>query len=233
MTKPQPIETFCDEARQMGALDAVVISPPRQVFTAAWVRLRCQYGCSEYGQCLTCPPHSPTPETTRKVLDEYQSAILLHGANWESVRDIARTLERRGLSGRLLQGVCLRVRAVLAVQDVRGRQAKAGRGCGVQASRSSPTGDGGRGDRRLRHGPCGRVAYRGGSFRGVPAELLCAGAGGVRPRTSRPGCSIGRRTGRRQEASAYSFAGPFAVGLRVFSLAFSSSNSLTFASRSF
>ncbi len=27
------------------------------------------------------------------MLDEYQSAILLHGADWESVRDIARTLE--------------------------------------------------------------------------------------------------------------------------------------------
>ena len=92
--KRPSLQTFCDEARQMGALDALVISPARQVFTAAWVRLRCQYGCSEYGQCLTCPPHSPTPETTRKVLDEYQAAILLHGDNWESVRDIARTLER-------------------------------------------------------------------------------------------------------------------------------------------
>jgi predicted metal-binding protein len=86
--------TFCDEALELGAVDALAISP-RQVFTATWVRLRCQYGCSEYGRCLTCPPYSPTPETTRKMLDEYQSAILLHGANWESVRDIARSLERR------------------------------------------------------------------------------------------------------------------------------------------
>jgi predicted metal-binding protein len=70
MNTPQQLAGFCDEARQTGALDAVVISPPRQVFTATWVRLRCQYGCSEYGQCLTCPPHSPTPETTRKMLDE-------------------------------------------------------------------------------------------------------------------------------------------------------------------
>jgi predicted metal-binding protein len=91
-TLPQP-ESFCDEARKLGASDAVVVSP-QQVFTATWVRLRCQYGCSEYGQCLTCPPHSPTPETTRKLLDEYRTAILLHGGNWESVREIARTLER-------------------------------------------------------------------------------------------------------------------------------------------
>ena len=38
----QSLQAFCDEARQMGALDAVVVSPPREVFTATWVRLRCQ-----------------------------------------------------------------------------------------------------------------------------------------------------------------------------------------------
>jgi predicted metal-binding protein len=87
------IEAFCDEARQLGALDAFVVSPPRQVFTATWVPLRCQFGCSEYGQCLTCPPNAPKPDTTRKMLDEYGSAILLHGDRWNLVRKIAQALE--------------------------------------------------------------------------------------------------------------------------------------------
>ena len=52
MTTEQHLQAFCDDARELGALDAVVIAPFRQVFTATWVRLRCQYGCSEYGQCL-------------------------------------------------------------------------------------------------------------------------------------------------------------------------------------
>lgn len=94
MATPKHLKSFCTAALQMGALDAVVLEPSRQVFTATWVRLRCQYGCSEYGQCLTCPPHAPLPDTTRKMLDEYQAGILLHGANWESVRNIARSLER-------------------------------------------------------------------------------------------------------------------------------------------
>ncbi len=89
----QPLETFCRQARKSGALDAVVISP-RQAPTAAWVRLRCQYGCSEYGQCLTCPPYSPAPETTRKMLDEYRAGILLRGDDWKSLRTIAQALER-------------------------------------------------------------------------------------------------------------------------------------------
>jgi predicted metal-binding protein len=83
---------FCQEAKKWGARDAVVISP-KKVATAAWVRMRCQYGCSEYGRCLTCPPFSPTPEVTRKMLDEYQIAILLHSDAGNTVRRIARKLE--------------------------------------------------------------------------------------------------------------------------------------------
>ena len=92
MAASQEIATFCKSACRRGAKDAVVISP-RKMVTAAWVRLRCQYGCSEYGQCLTCPPYSPTPEMTRKVLDEYQTAILLHGKEGRALRKIACALE--------------------------------------------------------------------------------------------------------------------------------------------
>ncbi len=92
-TTSAQIEAFCKEARRMGAREAVVISP-RQVVTATWVRLRCQFGCSESGLCATCPPHSPTPETTRKMLDEYRTAILLHASATEPLRKIARELER-------------------------------------------------------------------------------------------------------------------------------------------
>ena len=94
MSTPEQLAKLCDEARQMGAVDAVVVSPP-QVPTATWVRVRCQYGCTEYGQCLTCPPHSPAPETTRKMLDEYRSAILLRGDQTTALRKIGRALERK------------------------------------------------------------------------------------------------------------------------------------------
>jgi predicted metal-binding protein len=94
MNAKKQITLFCREARRMGALDAVVVSPAK-VFTATWVRLRCQYGCSEFGLCLTCPPHSPAPETTRKMLDEYRTAILLHGNHWKSLREITQTLESK------------------------------------------------------------------------------------------------------------------------------------------
>jgi predicted metal-binding protein len=63
-------------ALELGASDAVVVSP-RQVVTAEWVRMKCLYGGCHAGQCLTCPPHSPTPTQTRALLDEYESVLLL------------------------------------------------------------------------------------------------------------------------------------------------------------
>lgn len=60
----------------MGAAEAEVIEP-RKVVVRNWVRLKCQYGCGEYGQYLTCPPYSPTPGETRRVLSEYSQAVLV------------------------------------------------------------------------------------------------------------------------------------------------------------
>ena len=59
---------WVERAQELGAAGAALISPA-SVVTAQWVRLKCQYGCGLYGHCLTCPPHSPTPQLTRRLLD--------------------------------------------------------------------------------------------------------------------------------------------------------------------
>jgi predicted metal-binding protein len=51
---------------------------PSSVVTAPWVRLKCQYGCPRYDRGYCCPPETPTPEQTRKVLDSYNRSILFH-----------------------------------------------------------------------------------------------------------------------------------------------------------
>jgi len=58
-----------DEAKEIRA-DSVV--------TAPWVRLKCQFGCGGWGSSLCCPPHTPTPEETAKVIACYQRALLIH-----------------------------------------------------------------------------------------------------------------------------------------------------------
>ena len=63
-------------ARRLGVDDAKII-PVDRVVVADWVRLKCQFGCGGYGECLTCPPYSPSPLETRRVLESYQRALLM------------------------------------------------------------------------------------------------------------------------------------------------------------
>ena len=67
---------------------------PHKVPTARWVRMKCQYGCGGYGQCLCCPPHSPTPEQTRAMLDEYDAAFLIHWGSESPGRRALAEIER-------------------------------------------------------------------------------------------------------------------------------------------
>ncbi|DAC73448.1 MAG TPA: hypothetical protein DSN98_00285 [Thermoplasmata archaeon] len=96
-----PSKYFIRRACELGAKDAKLITP-QQVFTAEWVRRKCQYGCDGYSEHLTCPPYSPTPQETRRMLDEYKTAILIHlpSKEWTDMKSIVSTLEREAfLSG--------------------------------------------------------------------------------------------------------------------------------------
>jgi len=68
---------YCKKALEMG-VDGAKRIDPRSVVTAEWVRMKCQFGCPGFGMSLCCPPRTPAPEVTRKVIDSYQKAILLH-----------------------------------------------------------------------------------------------------------------------------------------------------------
>jgi predicted metal-binding protein len=51
---------------------------PSSVVTAAWVRLKCRFGCEGYGRGYCCPPDTPSPEQTREILNHYHRALLFH-----------------------------------------------------------------------------------------------------------------------------------------------------------
>ena len=73
----EPVEVYCKEALEMG-VDGAKMIDPHSVVTAEWVRMKCQFGCPGFGLSHCCPPHTPTPDLTRKVIDSYQKAMLLH-----------------------------------------------------------------------------------------------------------------------------------------------------------
>jgi predicted metal-binding protein len=85
---------LCEMAKgKSGVSDACIVSPS-EVVTAAWVRLKCQFGCDGFGQCLVCPPFTPTPQQMREVLDAYRRAVLLHCLPDADVKAIVAELER-------------------------------------------------------------------------------------------------------------------------------------------
>jgi predicted metal-binding protein len=71
------LEKYCSLAIKAGATHAKQIHPS-SVVTAPWVRLKCQFGCPGYGKGHCCPPHTPTSDETRAILDCYHRAILFH-----------------------------------------------------------------------------------------------------------------------------------------------------------
>jgi predicted metal-binding protein len=79
-------------ALKLGAKDARMISPG-DVVTAEWVRWKCRFGCGGYGSSLCCPPNSPTPAETRRLLDGFKRAILFEAGRGEP-KKIAVALER-------------------------------------------------------------------------------------------------------------------------------------------
>ena len=87
------IQRFVSRACELGAVEAKVIDPA-SIATAPWVRLKCQFGCGCYNTTLCCPPYSPTPDETRKVIDSYRRALLIHCKPGVDVKELVGTLER-------------------------------------------------------------------------------------------------------------------------------------------
>ena len=85
---------YLETVIRWGVKDAKVIDP-RTVKCEAWVRLKCKYGCSGYGKRLTCPPISPAPEETARVVACYKRAILIHSQEPEKINEIIPDLERK------------------------------------------------------------------------------------------------------------------------------------------
>ena len=80
MIRMKELSTLIPELRQIaldsGANDLRLIATDI-IKTAAWVRLKCRYGCKAYGKHLSCPPYSPTSEETEKILSDYEDAVLV------------------------------------------------------------------------------------------------------------------------------------------------------------
>jgi predicted metal-binding protein len=49
---------------------------PKDIVVSQWVRVKCTFGCSDYG-LGTCPPNTPSVEECMKFFTEYNNGILI------------------------------------------------------------------------------------------------------------------------------------------------------------
>jgi len=93
MAGKSPFGQFIERAQELGAEEAKLIRAD-SVVTAPWVRLKCQFGCGGWNSSLCCPPHSPAPEETARVIACYKRALLVHSRGKIRPTKIVVPLER-------------------------------------------------------------------------------------------------------------------------------------------
>ena len=97
---------FVERACELGAQEARVIDAA-SIVTAAWVRLKCQFGCDGYNESHCCPPHTPTPLETQAVIDCYRRALLIHCTKLGGPTRIVIELEREIFLAGFYKAFCL------------------------------------------------------------------------------------------------------------------------------
>ena len=53
---------------------------PKEIITGQWVRMKCTFGCGDYGKNATCPPNVPSVSECRQFFDEYDKGAIIHFA---------------------------------------------------------------------------------------------------------------------------------------------------------
>ena len=51
---------------------------PEKIIVSQWVRMKCMYGCGEYGQNASCPPNVPAVSECERFFREYSTAVIFH-----------------------------------------------------------------------------------------------------------------------------------------------------------
>ena len=51
---------------------------PSEIVIAQWVRMKCMFGCPNYGSKAGCPPQTPSVPECERFFKEYSSAVFFH-----------------------------------------------------------------------------------------------------------------------------------------------------------
>lgn len=73
---------------------------PKEIVVSQWVRMKCMFGCDEYGKTATCPPNVPSVAECERFFRDYRTAVIFHFEKsvdkpedrWNWTRDLNRKL---------------------------------------------------------------------------------------------------------------------------------------------
>ena len=85
-------QELIQEALGLGCTKAKVVLT-QTISLGNWVKLHCQFGCSQYGKLLTCPPCTPDSEEMAEILSQYEKALLINANPDSNVQEIVVSLE--------------------------------------------------------------------------------------------------------------------------------------------
>jgi len=51
---------------------------PKDMVVAQWVRMKCMFGCNEYGHNASCPPNVPSVRECSEFFNNYTDGIIFH-----------------------------------------------------------------------------------------------------------------------------------------------------------
>ncbi|WXG44437.1 MAG: DUF2284 domain-containing protein [Promethearchaeati archaeon SRVP18_Atabeyarchaeia-1] len=51
---------------------------PAKIIVSQWVRMKCTFGCPEYGRNASCPPNTPSVPECEKFFKEYKESVVFH-----------------------------------------------------------------------------------------------------------------------------------------------------------
>ena len=51
---------------------------PKKIVVSQWVRMKCVFGCVEYGKIACCPPNTPSVDECRRFFGDYSDGVVFH-----------------------------------------------------------------------------------------------------------------------------------------------------------
>jgi len=75
---------------------------PDDVVVEQWVRMKCMFGCKDFGGCAACPPNTPSVPECERLFSEYDQIAMFHFAGTVDEPEDRHAWTRK-INGRLLK----------------------------------------------------------------------------------------------------------------------------------